>query len=240
MMKARWQALEAKFQALQKREKIIVAAAAVLGVLLIGFNLWVDPASSRLSKLDSKLAKDRIAVQNGQSEVAAMTARLQDVDASNKAALAEVKNKMAAIEQDLRNYERMLVPPDRVQELLRSLLSRHRGLTLVSLRTLTSEPLVSPHNHVAEAKPGAPAKTAEAKAGDTKPPVAAKGAIYKQGMEIKISGNYLDLLSYVSDMERLPQKLLWGGMALTVGTYPNSELTLTVYSLSPDSKWLVL
>jgi MSHA biogenesis protein MshJ len=231
-MKARWQALEAKFAALQKREKAIVAAAVVFGVALIGFDVWVDPATSRVDKLQKQIAKDKQEMETAKAEVATMGARLKDLDAPNKAALAEVKSRMVEVDRELRDYERALVPPDRVQDLLRSLLLRHRGLELLSFETLPPTPLV------------APALTTETKAADGKTPEAKpapKGeSIHKQGIEIKISGNYLDLLSYVSDLEHLPQKLLWGSMSLVVTTYPKSELTLTVYSLSPDSRWLVL
>ncbi len=66
------------------------------------------------------------------------------------------------------------------------------------------------------------------------------GNIYKHGIEIKLAGGYGDLLAYVADLEASPQKLLWGGMRLTVKQFPVSELTLTVYTLSLDSIWLVV
>lgn len=229
-MKARWQALEARFAALQHREKVVVSAATLVGIVALGFNLWVDPATSRAAKLERQIATDSQAVTTGQTEVAAMSARLKDLDAPNKAALAEAKSQMATVDRELHEYERVLVPPERVQELLRSLLLKHRGLELISLETLPPTPLVA-------AGPGE-AKPADAKAAAPSSP---KGdSIHKQGIEIRIGGNYLDLLAYVSDLEHLPQKLLWGSMSLSVVGYPKSELTLTVYSLSPDSRWLVL
>lgn len=230
-MKARWQALEAKFAALQQREKAVLAGAAVFGVLMIGYDLWVSPAVTRADKLEAQIAKDKAALQTGQTDLAMLAARIKDLDAPNRAALAELKVQMAAVDRELGEYERVLVAPERVQDLLRSVLSRHRGLELLSLQTLAPAPLVPP----SKAQEGKDAKPGEAK------PATPKGdSIHKQGLEIRIAGNYLDLLSYVSDLEQLPQKLLWGSMTLTVTNYPKSELTLTVYSLSPDSRWLVL
>jgi MSHA biogenesis protein MshJ len=128
-----------------------------------------------------------------------------------------------------------------VQELLRSMLVKHRGLELISLQTLQPTPLVPPAKAADQVagQAGQPSAGQVPKA-DSKMPPAKSESIHKQGLEIKIAGNYLDLLSYVSDLERLPQKLLWGSLSLTVTAYPRSELTLTVYSLSPDSRWLVL
>jgi MSHA biogenesis protein MshJ len=231
-MKARWQAMEAKFVALQHREKVVVAAAILISILMIGYDVWVDPASSRAGSLAKQITKDKISLQTGQAEVVMLAARLKDRDAPNKAALAEVKGQIAVVDRELHEYERMLLPPQRVQELLRSLLTRHRGLELVSLQTLPPVPLVAPVEPTA----------ADSKAADGKAPAAPvkSDSIHKQGIEIKISGSYLDLLSYVSDLEQLPQKLLWGSMSLAVTTYPKSELTLTVFTLSPDSRWLVV
>lgn len=241
-MKARWQAVEARFAALQRREKIMIAAAATVGVLLLGFDIWVDPANSRVAKLQSEVAKDKAAVQTGQVDIMTLTARIADRDAPTKAALADVKSQLAVVDGELQEYERVLVPPGRVQELLRSVLAKHRGLELISLQTLQPAPLVDPAKSADQAAVQAsqPAVPNEPKKTDGKETAAKNDSIHKQGLEIRIVGNYLDLLSYVSDLERLPQKLLWGSMSLKVTTYPNSELTLTVYSLSPDSRWLVL
>ncbi|MDO9244269.1 MAG: hypothetical protein Q7U32_10740, partial [Rhodocyclaceae bacterium] len=66
------------------------------------------------------------------------------------------------------------------------------------------------------------------------------GNIYKHGIEIKLAGNYQDLLAYVNELEASPQKLLWGNLRLAVKKHPVSELTLIVYTLSLDSIWLVV
>ena len=41
-------------------------------------------------------------------------------------------------------------------------------------------------------------------------------------------------------LEKLQQKLLWGQLSYRVIEYPRAELTLTVYTLSPDRTWLAL
>ncbi|HEX8987411.1 MAG TPA: hypothetical protein VF816_05580 [Rhodocyclaceae bacterium] len=229
-MKARWQALEAKFAALQQREKIVVSAATVLGVVMLGYQFWVDPAASRASTLQAQLAKDKVAIVADQAEVARLTAQIKDRDAPNREALAKVKADLAEVDRQLQEYERVLLPPERVQEVLRSMLTRHKGLDLLSLQTLAPAPLV------AESEPPADAKGAAPKT----PPAGKSDSIHRQGIEIRIAGNYLDLLAYVAELEQLPQKMLWGNMTLRVTAYPTSELTLTVYTLSPDSRWLVV
>ncbi|MGE5467831.1 MAG: hypothetical protein ACM3Y9_10450, partial [Ignavibacteria bacterium] len=176
-MKAHWKTLEAKFAALQQREKRVVAIALLAGVGMVGHDVWVNPASTRLSSLEKQVTKNRADIQSGQEDLKALAARLKDLDAPNKAALAEVKSQIAVVDRELRDYERVLIPPERVQELLRSLLARHRGLELVSLQTLAPAPLVS------QAAP-------DGKPADPKAATPKNDSIHKQGLEIRIAGNY--------------------------------------------------
>jgi MSHA biogenesis protein MshJ len=64
--------------------------------------------------------------------------------------------------------------------------------------------------------------------------------IFRHGLEIRVAGSYADLLAYVAELERSPQRLLWGGINLAVIVYPRSELTLTVYTLSRERDWLAV
>ena len=237
-MKARWQVLSAKFAALQQREKMLTAGAVVVVIVMGGFTLWVEPAQLRIAVLTKQIAQQKTEMQGLQAQVAGLKSQLKDPDAPTKAALAEAKVQVAAAEKALLEYDKTLVPPERMPQLLQSLFVRHRGLELMSMQTLPPAPLLAPPTATAESRPP------EAKAADGKkpaPPPAVKGGnIHKHGIEIKMAGNYLDLLAYVADLEQLPQKLLWGRMTLAVTAYPRSELTLTVYTLSLDSTWMTV
>lgn len=58
-MKARIQALSAKFAALSRREQLMVAAACLAVVGMGGFTLWVDPARTRVAAIEKQLAQQR-------------------------------------------------------------------------------------------------------------------------------------------------------------------------------------
>ena len=62
--------------------------------------------------------------------------------------------------------------------------------------------------------------------------------IYRHGVELTISGQYLDLLQYVEALESLPMHSLWRSALLQTKQFPESELTLRVYTLSLDKTWL--
>lgn len=222
------QAIAAKFAALQKREKVLVAAASAFVIGMGGYSLWVEPAQLRAAALRKQIAQQRAELQGLQAQLAGMRTQLTDPDAPNKAALAEARRRLAASDRALHAYDDVLVPPERMPQLLQSLVSRHRGLELLSLQTRAPVPLL------------APAAKGEGKAEAPATPAPKVGNINKHGIEIRMAGNYLDLLAYVTDLEKLPQKLLWGGMSLATTAYPRSELTLTLYTLSLERTWMVV
>lgn len=224
-MKARWRAVAAKFSALQQREKLLVAAAAIFGAGLGGHSLGVEPVTMRAAALEKQLVQQKAEIQTLQAQIGGMRASMRDPDAPNRAALAETRQKIAVAEQALQAFDKKLVPPQRVPQLLQSMFTRHRGLQLLSLQTLPPLPLLAP--------PKVEGKAAAA-------PAEKGGNIHKHGIEIKMAGNYLDLLAYVAELEQLPQKLLWGRMSLATVAWPDSELTLTVYTLSLDPVWMVV
>lgn len=227
-MKALWQTVAARFAALAAREKYLVAVAVVAVIGFGGYTFGVEPARLRAATLGKQLVQQKADLAAAQAQLAALKAQAKDPDAGTKAALAEIKARLAAAEQERQQYDAALVPPARVPQLLQSLLARHRGLSLVSLNTLPPTPLIPPREEAKEGK--------EAKAAASAPGV----NLYKHGIEIKVAGSYHDLLAYLAELEQSPQRLLWGQMTLNVTAYPRSELTLTVYTLSLDSTWLVV
>lgn len=228
-MKAQWQALSARFAALQQREKVMVAAAVIVAVVFLGYAFWVDPAVQRLAALKKQTHQqngDRAALQG---QLATLKGQLKDPDAASRAGLADARQQLADIDRQVAQYSDMLVAPERVPLLLQSLLTRHGGLSLVSVKNLPPTPLIPLPTPAKDAKPGAgPA------------PLPPGSNIYKHGIEIKVIGSYQSLAAYVTELERAPQKLLWGAMDLKVTSYPLSELTLTVFTLSLDSTWLIV
>lgn len=64
--------------------------------------------------------------------------------------------------------------------------------------------------------------------------------LYRHGVEIVLQGSYLDMIQYMDALQALPNQLFWGKARLDAGQYPDSRLTLTLYTLSLDTKWMTL
>lgn len=220
-MQARWQHWSARFSALRPRERLLISLALVLGILLGGHVLWIEPAQLQAKQLQNRLVQLREERSHLEQQAAALAARGSDPNAANRAALQRLQGELALTEREIAAYGSTLVSPVQMPVLLQRVLARHRGLTLLSMKTLPPRPLVA-----------APA------ASDGAAPL--EGNLYQHGIELKLAGSYPDLLAYAAELDASPQRLLRGGISLTVRQYPVSELTLTIYTLSLDARWLVV
>lgn len=220
-----WFRLNDRYLALSRRERALVAMALVLGPLLIGYSLFVDPQSNRLKVMESTLATEGATAVRLQAEVANLQQQLAiDPDAGRKADLVALNDERDKLDEQLRQFSSVLVRPEQMNGLLESLLARQAGLRLVSLKTLAPQSVL-------------PAE--EVKEGEAKP-VERSFDLYRHGVEIRLEGGYAQLQAYLSQLEKLQQKLLWGPLNYRVIDYPRAELTLVVYTLSPDRTWLAL
>jgi MSHA biogenesis protein MshJ len=64
--------------------------------------------------------------------------------------------------------------------------------------------------------------------------------LYRHGIELTVSGSYVDLYDYLRSLESSPTQLYWGRADLAVTEYPSNTLKLTVYTVSLDRTWLIV
>ena len=221
--------LAAKFDALAKRERYLVAVALLGGVLLLGWTTMVDPARSRALVAERSMVEQR-------AQLAALAAQLQtlqtrqDPEAQAGTELAELKQQIKALYERYAALGGSLVAPQQVAGLLEDMLGGKSNLRLLSLRTLPVAPVL-------ETKDGA----VEAAAAKVVAPTAnAAAGLYKHGVEIRLEGGYAELAGYLQRLEKSPQKLLWSSVTLTAENHPKLVLTLTVFTLSRDRTWLIV
>lgn len=200
--------------------------AAVGGVLTVGLNNWALPAFTESSKFAQQALRDRETALGMQAQTAALEHQSHDPDAAVKASLAQMKQRLSAQEPRVQEMQKSLVAPQAMTAFLQNLLAGNRSLQLRNLETLPAEPaLANPVPSGTAANDKTAAETSK---------------LYKHGVRMRLAGSYRDLLAYVTELERAPQRVLWGDMKLDAAAYPRVEMTLTIYTLSLDKTWLVL
>lgn len=220
--------LNDRYKRLSRREKIMVAAALIVAPLMLAETLIISPLAVRNKGMENSIAQQSASLTALQTQLLTLQQQLQtDPDAGAKAELASLKADQAQLDGELAKLGTTLVRPEDMNGMLERLLSRHTGLRLLSLKTL------QPQSVIAEKRE--PEAAGEA--------VKAKGRsfdLYRHGVEIRLEGSYAELQAYVTQLEELQQRLVWGSLQYKVIDYPRAEMSLTVYTLSPDRAWLSL
>ncbi len=222
-MNALWLRYKAWFDARVRRERMILGFGVLGGLLLIGINYWVEPAFTEANKLSAQTRQNRQSAVEMEAQIALLQLQGKDPDAPLRSELEQVRHRIAEQEPRFKEVERSLVAANKVPEFLQGILARNHGLQLLSLHTLPPQPLIQRE----AAKPGEPVPAGEAN-------------IYKHGVQVRLAGSYHDLVAYMADLEKSPQRIIWGPMDVTVDEYPRSVLSLTVYTISLDKAWLTL
>lgn len=221
----------ARFDGLQRRERVMVMVAVLVCLAAIFNALLIDPLMARKKLLRSQMASESTQIQALQRQVQVIVQNGQlDPDASNKVRLAESQSRLLSVDASLETLQKGFVTPEKMPHLLESLLKKNGQLKLVSLKTL-------PVTRLFEAASGS---ETGGDAGKQARSAAKDLPVFRHGIELTVEGRYLDLLNYLVALEQLPWDMLWSKVALKAGGSGLSSLTLTVYTMSMDQAWLTL
>ncbi len=210
-MTAFWSAQARRIDALSLRERVImfVSAVLVLGALADTLVLAPQMATRRALAEQLRRSADELGALRSQLE-AARTRAADSPEARQRAALEAARRELAQLDGTL---QAQLADPGRLTRLsglLEHTLRRHERLVLTRLATLPAETSTP----ATPAVPGAP----EAE------------ALRWQGVELGVSGRYLDLMDYLAELERALPGVRWGRLQIGTQTEPPQ---LTVRLLLP-------
>lgn len=211
-----WQRGQRAFDARPLRERLLLIAATAAVVFWLVDALWLTPAFKRWHT-------NRTQHQAVQAQMTALQAETQRLQAQNLADEQRLQQEGAAWrarlregEERLRRHDDWLIGPERMLQLLQQLLQGRGELRVRAMQSLSKVELLT---DLQAAASGAP-------------------VLYRHGVELVIEGRYAELLAYLQSLEQLPQKLQFGDLQFRVEQHPRCVLTLRVYTLSLDRRWL--
>jgi MSHA biogenesis protein MshJ len=236
-MREYWNKLATKIDGMTLRERVIIFSMLALVLVTLVNSLVLDAMFARQKQLSQEIRQQQAQVAGIQADIQQrVTANANDPDAATRQRMQAVKAQAAQLQESLRDMQKGLVSPDKMGQLLEDILKRNSKLRVVSLKKL-------PVSGLMEATPSAEARPNPANTPDVAAKAPAQGAsgvesLYKHGVEITVQGSYLDMMNYMADLEAMSAQLFWGRVKLNVDEYPTTTLTLTLFTLSMDKKWL--
>lgn len=193
-----------RIDALTLRERVLLFAA----IVTVTYGLVVAAAIRPLEARAGAVKADLVRVH---AKTAALDARLDtllapDTRARERAQLRTLGSKIRVLKKRLARLTGALIPAREMPALLRGVLARTPGVTLVALTDK-----------------GTMAMRRNPKS---------KPFLYRHEMVLAVRGPYPALLRYLTALAHTKRHVLWGRVTLMAGRYPFSTLRLRVYTLS--------
>ena len=211
-----------RLDAMSLRERVLVFLAAAVVIVAIADNALLEPILRRQKVNSQRIQQQEDEIRTMQTQVQAYAqVRAGDGASAKRQRLEKHKLELAALDRELAARQSELVTPERMAKMLSEIVKRNPDIELVSLRTLAATGLTQSLTAISGSSPSSL-------------------ALYRHGIEIAVSGSYLNMLNYVGQLERLPAKIIWGNMELQAGGYPVVTLKITLYTLSPEKTWLLI
>ena len=229
-MLQQWEKFTAKIDSMSLRERVLIFLAAAFLLIALENSLFLDPLLAQQKDLSGQVIQQQEKIKEKQAEIEALLqAQQEDKNSPLRQQLHAAKQRLAEGDAWLQSNRQRLVQPDKMADLLERVLRNNSQLRLISLQTLPATPLI---------EKSAIANGNESKAAPADASVEPGKQVYKHGVKITVSGGYAALLQYLTQLENLPAKMFWGMAEMKVEKYPDTELTLTLYTLSLDKTWL--
>jgi len=196
----------------------------------------LDPLLARQKMMSAQVVQQQEKMKELQVQMQnLLQARRDDEHSPLRDRLAQLSQQLQEQDSYLKSRRDRLVEPNKMADLLKQVLGKNGRLQLVELKTLPVSLLIE-KPQAADIKSQATA----AHSPDGKSQTGSQQQIYKHGVSITVRGGYLDLMRYVTALEKMPAQMFWGEASLSVEKYPDAMFTLTVYTLSLDKTWLAV
>jgi MSHA biogenesis protein MshJ len=198
------------------RERVMLFLATALVLVFVVNAVLIRPLRDAQRRLNLDITHNERELRTIQSEVQRLVrARGGDPDARNRERAAVLRAEMRVLDGRIAEEQRRFTSPQRMRDVLEEMLQREKRLHLVDLKSLPVVDLAASQGPAGR-------------------------RVFRHGIELTLSGRYLDLHAYLSALESLPTQLYWGRAEMSVSQYPVATLKIMVYTLSFDQAWLVV
>ncbi len=210
-MKAWWNRQCSRIDTLALRERLLLWVVALVCCLAAADTFWLSPAQTAHRKLATELSRENAELETMRAQLQAhgqATSGLDPIVAAREQ-IARTRALIEQINRDIVEASNLSDQSNTLPKVLVQFLRKHERLTLVRTATLAGD--------LSGARGLAPT-TAERSA----------ASVRRQGLELTVSGPYLELMNYVRTLEQALPTLRWGNMKLSSEKQP-PQLTLQVY-----------
>ena len=205
-----------KFDALSVRERVLFGVTLLV---VVGFSWWhfitvPMKAQAKSLEVENKRISNEISVT--QKTIGQIQARLKiGVHKNKENQLARLKQELLKVEGQLQLKATELIDPEDMFQLMTQLIYKDSKLKLLSLKRREVKPAF------------------EVKEGQE-----TEDGVYRHVLEVKFSGKFEAILTYMTKLEALDWKLISDEIEIISDEYPVINVKVVISTLSTKKEWV--
>ncbi|WP_444996348.1 hypothetical protein [Aliikangiella sp. IMCC44359] len=215
-MKNKLKDIATKFDDLPIRIRLLITFGCAMLLFLLFDLFWYSSnakAINQLSASNNTIDQQIAELIQSQNEINAGIYN-QKNDPKRKQ-LVLLEKQILSAQKELENRAISLVKPELMPQLLKSIITNSKRLTLVSIIKQTPIPLFETENDQQN-----------------------KIQMYQHPIELTFTGEYSETQKFLHKLENMEQKVTFESLNYTVDNYPKSKVTLVLSTLNLSRKWI--
>ncbi len=223
-MKQRWMQLVQRFDALNKREKVLIVASMITAIIISWYHFVSAPMFDNTKKLSQEIVELQSTVDDLKQQHHILVDKKQhDPHRDVRERITKFETELNGINRQLSEKFHALIEPKQMAQVLESVLAQHKSLRLIRVKSLAATPLIDEQEVTTTTRSTKKENHVE---------------VYSHGLQIEFEGSYMATLSYLKTLESLPWEFYWDAVLLNVEQYPRSHIIIKVHTISLRDSWI--
>lgn len=225
-----------KWQVLSKRERWMIFGAGLFAVVGLLDTFLLEPQRVQLAATQQEIVKIQNDTSSLTEQMTTIATQAAPQPASNafKHDIDETNQKINSQSAELVKVSSYMVPPQDMVAFLKKLLQQHADVQVIEMQSLPVVDFIDKQRKLLQSAASSEAGSTQASAEEVWKNVP---HVYQHAVKVRLKGKYFALMAYAQSLKAIGQKLAWENAELKAD-YPESELTVQVYTLSGENAWL--
>ncbi|MBB1332862.1 type II secretion system protein M [Pseudoalteromonas sp. SR44-5] len=214
-----WVKYQARFAALQIREKLAILFAGLFIILYLGYLFIVEPTQIQANKQHQANTQAQQKITQNRTQLAMLEQALSnDYTKELRSQIERAKSELTIADEKLSQFSKGFVSAERVPNMLQQLLKESTEVKVVSFKVLE------------------PKAVDVTKVGANE----AKTLFFEHQMVLTLQGQYFNLQQYLASLKQSKEKLLIQRFDYQVEDYPRAQLIIHIATVSANEKFIAL
>jgi MSHA biogenesis protein MshJ len=225
-MKERIQKVVQSVDRMTLRERLFLFAAVITVTAGAWEALLAGPLAAREALASAQIESLRQNLDTLNQSITLTAEGMSEGMPSQLDRLRVLRERVAEGEKAVKVFTSDLVDPKQMRFVLEELIEKQAGLRLVSATNLEPKPLFEDPSASADTEPASSEQPSDTP------------KLYQHTLVLTLEGSYLDCLTYLQAVERLPWHLYWNRLEFEAGEYPKNTIMIELKTLSLDEEWI--